>query len=81
MNHQNGRIELSVADDGIGIDAAGREPRRGTGIGLESLRQRATDIGAELRIASGDRDGTVVAISYHGWAAATGGDTLGGPLK
>ena len=54
-------VELSVRDDGIGIDprrAAGWGHGKGGGFGLLSLRARSEDLGGELRIGAGKGGGT-----------------------
>lgn len=46
----DGSVEVTVEDDGRGIDATSS-----TGIGLESMRNRAEELGGRLHI--GDRPG------------------------
>lgn len=62
---------LEIRDDGVGFQPE-REPR-GSGFGQDSLRRRAREIGASLRIESPPGGGTLVAIlfdpqggSHHG---------------
>ena len=78
--HENGRVEISVADDGLGFppeDAAmifekfhrlGDELRRstaGTGLGLYIVRRLAELSGASIRAASeGPGRGATVTISW-----------------
>ena len=51
---------IEVADDGIGLDSAGT----GDGHGLEGLRQRCQDNGADLTIeAPSSGSGTVLRVS------------------
>ena len=48
-------LEVSVVDDGDGIG-----DREGTGVGTESMRERAEEIGGTLTISSAPGRGTVV---------------------
>jgi len=45
---RDGRLELEVADDGVGFDPT----RDGDGSGLASIRRRAAEVGAELEVDS-----------------------------
>ncbi len=53
-----GQLQLRVRDDGRGIDAS----RIGAGVGLLSMRERATALGARLHIAAAGEGGTVVEL-------------------
>lgn len=59
-------VELRVADDGIGL--ADRRTRPGGGVGLESMRERAADLGGVLELGElgaevpGGPPGTVVIV-------------------
>jgi len=59
-----GGCDLSIADDGIGVDLDGAEGPRAQGhLGLTVLRDLARDAGASLDIGRGEqRHGTVVAL-------------------
>ena len=57
------RIQLNVADDGIGFDPNDVPPDR---LGLGIIRERAQDIGAELSIDSHPGDGTRVTVIWVG---------------
>lgn len=48
-------LELTVSDDGVGLPD---EPRRGVGMG--SMRARATSLGGSLHVSAGEHGGTVV---------------------
>lgn len=61
-----GGIELSVADDGIGVPAAG--PR--DGFGLAGMRERARSMGATLAVGRRAGGGTVVTVKLPAEAAA-----------
>jgi signal transduction histidine kinase len=53
----DGQIEISVTDDGIGFDSDGTVA---TGFGVIGMRERVELAGGELSVARGPRDGTVV---------------------
>ena len=81
LARQAGGIVVTIADNGIGIEAGRQGPQRGTGIGLDSLRQRAAELGAKLSIASSQSDGTVVTIAYDTVPTAPQSSALGGRSK
>jgi two-component system NarL family sensor kinase len=66
LRYSDERVELTVRDDGIGID-----PRRATGashgddggFGLLSLRARIEGLGGELRLGAGEKGGTRAVLS------------------
>jgi NarL family two-component system sensor histidine kinase LiaS len=62
----DGRVLLSVRDDGIGIQTGEQKPM---GFGQRILRHRAAVIGGELKIESAPGKGTVVTCR----APASGG--------
>jgi signal transduction histidine kinase len=55
------RLELSVTDDGVGLDE--ESDHAGGGVGLSSMRERATRLGGELRVSPGVTEGTRVLLS------------------
>jgi signal transduction histidine kinase len=58
-------IDLAIADDGRGLDeTATRAARRRGRLGLTSMRQRATSIGADMSIANGVGSGTAVVLHW-----------------
>ena len=60
--HTNGNsLELAVHDDGVGFDTTHVRP----GVGLRSMRSRASWIGAELAIESGIGEGTEVSCTLE----------------
>jgi signal transduction histidine kinase len=62
--NQNGAL-LEVADDGVGLAAAGIDPTDSTaGYGLRGMRERADAIRAHLDIASRPYGGTVVRAQW-----------------
>jgi signal transduction histidine kinase len=54
-----GRVVVEIRDDGLGFEPDAGHPGH---FGLESMRSRAAEIGAELTITSGAGQGTVVRI-------------------
>jgi signal transduction histidine kinase len=69
---QLGRLQVRVADDGIG----GADPARGTG--LEGLRQRAATVDGKLRISSPVGGPTVLTVLLpYGRAAGAAADEAG----
>jgi signal transduction histidine kinase len=57
----SGRTVLSVSDDGAGFDPAEAAERHG--MGLDLMRERAAELGGELRIESTPGEGTTVQIT------------------
>lgn len=68
-----GRLEIRVADDGIGI--ADFEPQHMTH-GIAGMRQRARSLGGEFRIETAPGEGTVVVASFPLRAAAPAPDAV-----
>jgi signal transduction histidine kinase/ligand-binding sensor domain-containing protein len=56
---ENEKLKISIADDGKGFD---EKNRREDSFGLDNMRYRATEIGAELTLRSEKGKGTVVEI-------------------
>ncbi len=65
LRRENGRLHLSVRDDGIGFDvAAGRERAvRGDSLGLLSMEERAALAGGKIEYKSAPGQGTEI----HAW--------------
>jgi len=61
LSSQSGKIALTVADDGIGFDAARVE--EGKGMGLHIMGHRARMIGGTLQIRTTLRGGTIISVS------------------
>jgi signal transduction histidine kinase len=57
----DGRVVLSVADDGMGFDVGAGETR-GRSLGLTSMEERAAALGGRLAIASRPGEGTTVRL-------------------
>lgn len=58
----DGHQRLSVSDDGLGIDPARLMP--GTGLGLASMRFRASVLGGQLDVQTRSPSGTTVTLTY-----------------
>ena len=56
--HVDGHVELEVADDGVGFTPA----RDATGIGLESMQDRARELGGSFSVSSQRPRGTRVEV-------------------
>lgn len=67
LTEADGKITLTVADDGRGIE----KPDNG-GLGLVSIRERATAMGGELEIISQPGQGTTVKVTIPIMEPATG---------
>jgi two-component system NarL family sensor kinase len=50
-------LELDVVDDGVGLSGTGRR-----GVGLDSMRERAEELGGECEIGSSEPHGTTVRV-------------------
>ncbi len=59
-----GRLVLSVADDGAGFDV-GAAGVRGRRLGLNSMQERATELGGQLVIESRRTEGTTVRLEVR----------------
>ena len=59
----DGRLVLSVADDGVGFDRS--SPQAGGHLGLLSMRERAEALGGELRVDSSPGAGTTVSLEVE----------------
>lgn len=62
LNQAPGRVQLEIRDNGTGFDP--EQPR--DGLGLNSMRERAEGIGADLRIESEAGEGTVIHVEWIG---------------
>ena len=60
MAQQNGRLELYIADDGVGVDPA--KMPNGGGLGIKGMRERAELIGAQLSVESQPGQGVAVRL-------------------
>ena len=58
LANQDGRVSLSVRDDGVGLDAVTNSD--GKGMGLQTMHYRAAQIGGKLTIRGGAKKGTEV---------------------
>jgi len=57
------RVTLEVADDGLGFDPI--EASLAGGMGLQGMRERAAEIGAQLEVESAAGSGTVVTVVWE----------------
>lgn len=57
LSAADGSLRLLVTDDGVGLDGGGR-----TGNGLQTMRERAEEMGGQLRLTSTGRGTQVLAI-------------------
>ncbi len=72
LARRHGRVVLEVRDDGTGFDAATIQ----SGLGLASMRERASSVGGRLTVTSAPGSGTTVRLSLPadpGAAAGPGG--------
>jgi signal transduction histidine kinase len=60
---EDGRIVLTVCDDGRGFDLA--QARPGT-LGLRSMRERAEGVGGDFELVSVEGEGTMVTMTWPG---------------
>lgn len=61
VRNESGRWAVAVLDDGVGVDA-GPETRPGGGTGLDSMKERAAQIGARLVVETRASGGTEVRL-------------------
>ncbi|HET6948250.1 MAG TPA: ATP-binding protein, partial [bacterium] len=59
---EDGRLTVSVSDDGVGLEAAAARSRAGLGFGLQTMRERAEAIGGTLAVRPREGSGTVVEV-------------------
>ena len=59
INQANGDLRVGVTDDGCGVAAS-----QSTGHGLDSMRQRARDVGGRLDVGPREPHGTAVAAVF-----------------
>jgi PAS domain S-box-containing protein len=66
LRKKAGRLELGIADDGVGFDLDhARSPGLGQGIGLSSMKERSHLSGGSMSIQSRKGVGTTVVASWH----------------
>jgi signal transduction histidine kinase len=65
LERRNGRLILTVSDDGIGFDPAAESARTDGSlrVGLEGMRERAGLLGARLEVRSAPGAGTAITLS------------------
>jgi signal transduction histidine kinase len=62
LSAQNGVVEMTITDDGVGFDLSSVGA---TSLGLSIMRERASEIGAELCIESAPKAGTSIQVRYY----------------
>ena len=62
LDFEDKMVVLCVRDDGCGFDGAG-PPSRAGGFGLRGMRERAAQLGGELRILSRPGQGTEISLA------------------
>ena len=60
---EDGRVEITIQDNGRGFDLDSEQQSGGRGFGLRFMRERAERVGGSLRIESGPGQGTRVVVS------------------
>ena len=61
FTHDDNRLRMTIADNGMGLDPGGSSSSTAGGNGLRNMRARATEMKAELRI-SGAPEGTTIEL-------------------
>jgi signal transduction histidine kinase len=62
IQHRDGRLLLTVADDGRGFDPATRTPGEFPRFGLPTMRERAESVGGRLDVESAPGRGTSIRL-------------------
>lgn len=62
LSYMSDRILLDVQDDGDGLHATTPDPRHSMGFGLQSMRERVTNLGGTLNLESEPGSGTTLVI-------------------
>jgi len=63
FSEDGGRVTVSIADDGVGIQARASQGRAWAGFGLQTMRERAEAVGGALAIRPREGSGTTVEIT------------------
>jgi signal transduction histidine kinase len=63
----DGRLVITVSDDGVGFDVGQSHPGH---LGLDTMRERAEAIGAELSVVGAGDGGTMVTVALDAPGAA-----------
>ncbi|MBI5666821.1 MAG: PAS domain-containing protein [Chloroflexi bacterium] len=62
LSSQNGRVTLTVRDNGQGFDPS----QAASGLGITSMHERAAKIGADLTVVSQPGSGTTITLTWQG---------------
>jgi len=61
ISEEEGQVDLAVEDDGVGFERGGLFPGH---LGLQSMRERAAELGGVLEIESAPGKGTLVRARF-----------------
>ena len=62
LRQHSDRVELTITDDGVGFDTAGKPIMGGYGMGTTTMRERAEAIGATWQLLSSPGEGTRIIV-------------------
>jgi signal transduction histidine kinase len=63
LSFRDGRAEATVRDDGAGFDPAQLDANAGKSFGLRIMKERAEEVGGEIRVVSAPGEGCQITIS------------------
>ncbi|MDR7544948.1 MAG: GAF domain-containing sensor histidine kinase [Armatimonadota bacterium] len=63
LSAADGRLQVRVADNGVGFDVQAVQAAAGARFGLETMRERAESIGGALQVVSAPGQGTTVTLT------------------
>jgi two-component system nitrate/nitrite sensor histidine kinase NarX len=77
LSYRNGNNIVVIEDDGIGFEETSVVSEGGQHLGLNILRDRATEINADIDVESEPGDGTRVHLQFKAQTADTALDSTG----